>query len=65
MTVNPPANGEELVGEEDEISEPDEDTIAGQMAIMKGNQVRKAGDDDDSSTASSESEDTDSSDESD
>lgn len=65
MTVNPPANGEELVGEEDEISEPDEDTIAGQMAIMKGNQVRKAGSDDDSSTAESDSEDTDSSDESD
>lgn len=66
MTVNPPANGDELVGEEDEISEPDEDTIAGQMAIMKGNSVRKAGDDDDSSTAESESEDdTDSSDESD
>ena len=64
MTVNPPANGEELVGEEDEISEPDEDTIAGQMAIMKGGTARKAGGDDDSSTEESESEE-DSSDESD
>jgi len=42
MQVDPPSNGEELVGEEDDISEPDEDTIAGQMALMKGQSVRRA-----------------------
>lgn len=36
---------------EDDISEPDEDTIAGQMAMMKGQPVRRSGqgDDDDES----------------
>jgi translocation protein SEC63 len=28
---------------EDDISEPDEDTIAGQMAMMKGQPVRRSG----------------------
>jgi translocation protein SEC63 len=38
---------------EDEISEPDEDTLAGQMAAMRGGSVKKrdaAPSDDDSST---------------
>ncbi|ORY53393.1 Sec63 Brl domain-domain-containing protein [Leucosporidium creatinivorum] len=47
MQVEPPSNGEELVGEEDDISEPDEDTIAGQMALMKGQSVRRAPREDD------------------
>ncbi|KAG8993435.1 secretory subunit [Tulasnella sp. 427] len=39
--------------QEDEISEPDEDTLAGQMAAMRGEKVKKSpyhGDDDESST---------------
>lgn len=40
-------------GAEDEISDPDEDTLAGQMAAMRGGSVKKSGDDesdDESST---------------
>ena len=42
MQVDAPANEDELLDEEDDISEPDEDTIAGQMALMKGQSVRRA-----------------------
>lgn len=57
MTVNPPPNADELVAEEDEISEPDEDSLAGQMALMKGQGVRRiGGDDDDTSGTEEESE---------
>jgi len=44
--------------EEDEISDPDEDTLEGQMAIMKGGKVKRSGyhdDDDESSTNDDES----------
>lgn len=55
MTVNPPTT--ELVGDEDEISEPDEDTIAGQMAMMRGQPAKaRAGDDDDDTSGTEESE---------
>ncbi|KAG8899569.1 secretory subunit [Tulasnella sp. 403] len=44
-----PADAE---SEEDEISEPDEDTFAGQMAVLRGEKVKRSPyhDDDDSST---------------
>lgn len=48
MQVDAPSNGDELEDEEDDISEPDEDTIAGQMALMKGQSVRRAPRDGDS-----------------
>lgn len=52
---------------EDDISEPDEDTIAGQMAMMKGQPVRRTGqhqddDDDDSEAPSDQDDDEDESD---
>ncbi|KAG9081434.1 secretory subunit [Ceratobasidium sp. UAMH 11750] len=37
----------EEAGAEDEISDPDEDTLAGQMAAMRGGAVKRAADDDD------------------
>ncbi|GAA5910707.1 hypothetical protein JCM5296_006819 [Sporobolomyces johnsonii] len=76
MKVEPPT-ASASDDEDDDISEPDEDTIAGQMAMMKGQPVKRArhdgededdeedseeGSDDDSETDTSESE-TDSSDE--
>jgi translocation protein SEC63 len=33
--------GEEAQGAEDEISEPEEDSLAGQMAMMRGGSVKK------------------------
>jgi translocation protein SEC63 len=59
MKVEPPTMGGELVGEEDDISEPDEDTIAGQMALMKGQAVRRAprdSDEDDDTSGTEEEE---------
>ncbi|GAA5953329.1 hypothetical protein JCM3765_005006 [Sporobolomyces pararoseus] len=50
MKVDAPQEGEEGgLDVEDDISEPDEDTIAGQMAMMKGQPVKRsnAQDDDD------------------
>jgi len=46
-------------GMEDDISEPDEDTLAGQMAIMRGGAVKKSayhGDSDDGSTTDGDEE---------
>ncbi|KAG8740640.1 secretory subunit [Ceratobasidium sp. 414] len=37
----------EEAGAEDEISDPDEDTLAGQMAAMRGGSVKRTADDDD------------------
>ena len=51
----PPADGAGL-DDEDDISEPDEDTIAGQMAIMKGQPVRRVDSDDDTSGTEEEEE---------
>lgn len=50
---------------EDEISDPEEDTIAGQMAAMRGAKIKKIGDEDDSDesgTDDDEEEESDSSD---
>ena len=33
--------GEDAQGEEDEISDPEEDSLAGQMAVMRGGSVKK------------------------
>ena len=52
MIVNPPAT--ELVGDEDEISEPDEDTIAGQMAMLRGQPAKSRVDNDDDDTSGTE-----------
>ena len=35
------ALGEEAQGAEDEISDPEEDSLAGQMAVMRGGTVRR------------------------
>lgn len=35
------ALGEDAQGEEDEISDPEEDSLAGQMAAMRGGSVKK------------------------
>ncbi|KAG0656762.1 secretory subunit [Rhodotorula mucilaginosa] len=62
MQVEPPKEGEDDVSDvEDDISEPDEDSLAGQMALMKGQPVRRHGDSDeegsdDESETESESE---------
>lgn len=51
---------------EDEISDPEEDTLAGQMAVMRGTQVKKSpyhggdSDEDESTTDGDEDEDEDS-----
>lgn len=52
---------------EDEISEPEEDTLAGQMAAMRGGSVKKATveSDDESSTDDDNAENSDSSSDSD
>lgn len=65
MIVNPTATGEELDGEEDDISEPDEDTIAGQMALMKGQAVRRIAEDSDDTSGTDDDEDSSDSDSSD
>jgi translocation protein SEC63 len=51
--------GEEAV--EDEISDPEEDSLAGQMALMRGSSVKKSeyhgeGDDDDESSTDDDEE---------
>lgn len=49
LTITAPAEGDV---EEDEISDPEEDSLAGQMAMMRGGKVKKRTDesDDESST---------------
>lgn len=60
LRVDPPNANEVTV--EDEISDPDEDTIAGQMAAMRGQPVKRidgesdGSDDDDSDESTSGSE---------
>lgn len=48
------ALGEDAQGVEDEISDPEEDSLAGQMAMMRGGSVKKrqeeSDEDDDSDT---------------
>lgn len=44
---------------EDEISDPDEDTLAGQMAAMRGGSVKKRTEDDESDDESSTDDDKD------
>lgn len=64
MKVEPPTAAGELV-DEDDISEPDEDSIAGQMAMLKGQPVRRIrgeSEDDDTSGTEEEEEEEDSSD---
>jgi len=61
------ALGEDAQGEEDEISEPEEDSLAGQMAAMRGGPVKKRqaesdDDEDDDSDTDGDEEDDDSSD---
>lgn len=41
---------------EDQISDPEEDTLAGQMAMMKGGSVKRIGDESDDSSTDVESE---------
>jgi translocation protein SEC63 len=67
MNVEAPVEGGP-VDEEDDISEPDEDSLAGQMAMMKGQPVRRIGageSDDDTSGTEEEDDDDDSSSDSD
>ncbi|BGP47243.1 secretory subunit [Rhodotorula kratochvilovae] len=63
MKVEPPREGDEAdeEDEDDDISEPEEDSLAGQMALMKGQPVKRRSDsdeedDDDDSETESESE---------
>lgn len=55
----PPEDSEYEDDEDDDISEPDEDTLAGQMAMMRGGKVkpspvREGGDDEDEDEDESE-----------
>jgi translocation protein SEC63 len=63
---DPAALTAEEQGAEDDISEPDEDSLAGQMAVLRGGGVKKANeeeeDDDESGTDDDEESDSDSSD---
>ncbi|CAE6348669.1 unnamed protein product, partial [Rhizoctonia solani] len=51
----------EEAGAEDEISEPDEDTLAGQMAAMRGGAVKRRADDEESDESDTDGDDSDSS----
>ncbi|KAL1747750.1 Sec63 Brl domain-containing protein [Schizophyllum fasciatum] len=56
-------DADERGDEEDEISDPEEDSLAGQMAVMRGHKVKPIGesdDDDDSSTDDDKSDESDS-----
>jgi len=61
-----PVQDEKQLAQDDVISDPEEDTIAGQMAAIRGGQVKKRPDveesDDDSSTEEEEDNDDDDSD---
>ena len=53
--------GDDPQGAEDEISDPEEDSLAGQMAMMRGGSVKKRqaeSDDDDSDTDGDEKSDS-------
>jgi translocation protein SEC63 len=56
------ALGEDAQGAEDEISDPEEDSLAGQMAAMRGGAVKKrqaeSDEDDDSDTDGDEKDDS-------
>jgi len=59
------ALGDDAQGAEDEISDPEEDSLAGQMAVMRGGTVKKRqaeSDDDDDSDTDGDEKDNDSSD---
>ena len=58
------ALGEDSQGAEDEISDPEEDSLAGQMAAIRGGAVKKrqAGSDDDDSDTDGDEKGEDSSD---
>lgn len=47
--------------DDDDISEPDEDTLAGQLAAMKGEKVKRKGSDGEDGSSSEEDSDDDSS----
>ncbi|KAK4055503.1 secretory subunit [Microbotryomycetes sp. JL201] len=67
MRVMPPQKGEEMA-EDDDISEPDEDTLEGQLALMKGQPVKRgshSSDEDDSEDSDDDDDDSSDSDESD
>ncbi|CAE6476988.1 unnamed protein product [Rhizoctonia solani] len=51
----------EEAGAEDEISEPDEDTLAGQMAAMRGGAVKRRADDESDDESDTDGDDSDSS----
>ncbi|CUA77177.1 Translocation protein SEC63 homolog [Mus musculus] [Rhizoctonia solani] len=51
----------EEAGAEDEISDPDEDTLAGQMAAMRGGAVKRRADDEESDESDTDGDDSDSS----
>ena len=56
-------DADERGDEEDDISDPEEDSLAGQMAVMRGHKVKpiaESDDDDDSSTDDDKSDDSDS-----
>lgn len=56
----------EEAGAEDEISDPDEDTLAGQMAAMRGGAVKRiVSDDEDEDESDTDGDESDSSDSSD
>lgn len=54
--------GDDVQGAEDEISDPEEDSLAGQMAMMRGGSVKKrqveSDEDDDSDTDGDEKNDS-------
>jgi translocation protein SEC63 len=56
------ALGEDAQGAEDDISEPEEDSLAGQMAMMRGGPVKKpqaeSDEEDDSDTDGDEKDDS-------
>ncbi|GAA5970637.1 hypothetical protein JCM11641_007380 [Rhodosporidiobolus odoratus] len=62
MKVDAPAAEEAPSDDDDDISEPDEDTIAGQMALMKGQPVKRRDDDEEGDSDEDEEDDSDISD---
>ena len=54
------ALGPDAEWEEDEISEPDEDSLAGQMALMKGAAVKREANDESNDESSTDDDESDS-----